>query len=159
MSSMKRYIRKDNRLHKSVYENLNIYYLTICCDNRLSAFNDKLLFDFCLSVLKKLAIEYKAKLWAYCFMPDHVHIVIETRNCSKLVHDFKQKTGYHFMKKTGKKLWQKSYYDHVIRSSTGLNASIAYVLDNPVRTRLVNNYKKYPYSGSTEINISEFVES
>ncbi len=45
------------------------------------------------------------------------------------------------------KLWQKSFYDHVIRKEEDLNSIAGYIFNNPVRKELVENYEDYPFLG------------
>jgi len=47
---------------------------------------------------------------------------------------------------TGKRLWQRSYYDHIVRKVESLEEICEYILDNPVRKGLVKNCQEYPYS-------------
>jgi hypothetical protein len=43
-------------------------------------------------------------------------------------------------------LWQKSYYDHVVRDDEALSAVVRYIIENPARARLVESPEDYPYS-------------
>jgi putative transposase len=83
-------------------------------------------------------------------MPDHVHILTsgdEEIDLIKFIKQFKQISGYNFKKTTGKKLWQKSFHDHVIRKDEDLNSIAGYIFNNPVRKGLVENYEDYPFLG------------
>ena len=43
-------------------------------------------------------------------------------------------------------VWQEESFDHVLRSSEGLDAKIEYVLQNPVRRGLVNDWREYRWA-------------
>jgi putative transposase len=43
------------------------------------------------------------------------------------------------------RLWQPESFDHVLRSSENLDAKMIYVLENPVRLGLVDDWIKYPW--------------
>lgn len=43
-------------------------------------------------------------------------------------------------------LWQKGFYDHVIRSEESLNRVAWYILMNPIRAGLVRNTAEWPFS-------------
>jgi len=45
-------------------------------------------------------------------------------------------------------LWQKGYYDHVLRSGKSLDEAAWYVFLNPVRAGLAKTVHEWPYSGS-----------
>lgn len=88
---------------------------------------------------------------AYCFMPDHAHLLIEApagSNVIRFVHAFKQATGFAFSRRAGARLWQKSYFDRILRSDDHTNDVADYILANPVRAGLVERPQDYPYSGS-----------
>ena len=42
---------------------------------------------------------------------------------------------------------QRSSYDRVIRYNESIQEAASYVLNNPVRERLVKKWEDYPYSG------------
>ena len=151
-------LRKINRLTKENYHKENIYYLTICCDKRSRYFIHDSAVNLCLKSIKELHARFNAKLWVYCFMPDHLHLLLETENCREIIKLFKQKSGFYFKKQNNANLWQKSYYDHILRKDEDLPMTAAYILNNPVRANLVSRYLDYPYSGSFEVDIKDFME-
>ncbi|MDO8611500.1 MAG: hypothetical protein Q7R32_01595 [Dehalococcoidia bacterium] len=60
---------------------------------------------------------------------------------------FKQMSGYHHRRALGQRLWQKGYYDHVLRSGEDANAVAEYIFHNPVRAGLVESAAQHPFSG------------
>ena len=44
-------------------------------------------------------------------------------------------------------LWQRSFFDHVLRSNESYSEKWNYVRDNPVRAGLVANAADWPYAG------------
>jgi REP element-mobilizing transposase RayT len=98
-------------------------------------------------------------------MPDHVHILVSSDEGSDLVrfvHGFKQRTGWWLRNRyvTGglkaspttasasAGLWQKSYYDHILRREEDVYDVIRYILENPVQAGIVDLWSEYPYSWS-----------
>jgi len=51
--------------------------------------------------------------------------------------------------------WQKDFYDHVIRRHEDITNQIKYILDNPVRKRLVSSWQEYPFKGSIGCKIED----
>ncbi|MBK8980991.1 MAG: transposase [Ignavibacteria bacterium] len=96
----------------------------------------------------------------YLFMPDHLHLVLQGMNKDsdviKSADLFKQKTGYWFGQNMGCSKWQKDYYDHIIRNNEDLITHIYYILNNPVRAGLTDEWKKYKLKGSTVYNFDEW---
>jgi len=43
-------------------------------------------------------------------------------------------------------VWQRSFWDHVVRSNENLETVARYIIENPVRNGLVERVEDYPYS-------------
>jgi len=52
-------------------------------------------------------------------------------------------------------LWQRSYFEHVIRDEEDRLRALRYVLENPLRSRLVTRLEDYPYVGSMTMPVRE----
>jgi len=101
-------------------------------------------------MLEDAARETGFRLLAYCFMPDHLHLLVqgsEGSNLAQLVKTFKQASSYDYKRRAGRPWWQRSYHDHVLRGSDELQPTIEYILENPIRAGLVDNPGAYPFSG------------
>jgi REP element-mobilizing transposase RayT len=89
-------------------------------------------------------------------MPDHVHLIFtpiideQRQEISPLAHimnAIKGASAHNINKALHRsgKVWQAESFDHVIRSSESLDAKVQYLLENPVRKRLVNRWQQYPW--------------
>jgi putative transposase len=98
-------------------------------------------------------------LLAYCVMSNHIHLVIDTaiqlekpdipyQNLDKIIGGLKSFTANQANKLLGKKghFWQAESYDRVIRNQKELENVIRYVLNNPVKAGIVENWADYPHS-------------
>ena len=47
-------------------------------------------------------------------------------------------------------LWQKGFYDHILRSGKAIDEAAWYIFLNPVRAGLAKTIEEWPYSGSFE---------
>ena len=65
-----------------------------------------------------------------------------------VMHNAKQRTGFWHSRQHGKKLWQDSYFDHIIRDEESLSRQACYILNNPVRAGL-DRWDRWPHSGTT----------
>jgi REP element-mobilizing transposase RayT len=85
-------------------------------------------------------------------MPDHLHLIAEgrddTSDCLEFVRLFKQRTAFEWKRGGGVPLWQESFYDHILRSDETTQRAVRYVLENPVRAKLVASPGDYPHAGS-----------
>ena len=99
---------------------------------------------------------------AYCVMPDHVHLLLQARaddaDLRAAIHDFKRRTGFAWKRRKGQCLWQEGFHDYVLRDEDSLAGLVRYVVNNPIRARLVEDVTKYPYVGSSRYQIEELVD-
>lgn len=126
------------------------YSLTLVTRARAATFSDSSVVQGVLDCLTLSCARYGFSLHAYCFMPDHLHLLLSGHDDSSLtefVRHFKQLSGHGYKRNHGAPLWQISYYDHVLRSDEDLLALARYIWDNPVRAGLVQDRSEYPFSG------------
>ena len=97
----------------------------------------------------------KYELYVAVVMPDHVHMVltplIDGREIISLVdimRGIKGASGRAINQQMGRHeaVWQEESFDHVLRSSEGLDAKVDYVLQNPVREGLVSDWRHYAWT-------------
>jgi putative transposase len=144
--------RTNIRLPDLNYTGRATYFLTLCCENRNRIF---LKTEYAREIIEKLrdyAVQKQFAIHAYCVMPDHLHALVEGQtdasDLPSFVKLFKQVTAFQYKSRTGQRLWQKAYYDHILRQSDSLDGVAWYIWLNPVRARICANYKDYPLSGS-----------
>ena len=148
--------RKKIRLSSSRYSGKQIYFVTLCCEDRRPVFTDESLGHWLVTELLKSAAEQGFAIHAYCVMPDHVHLLveglIETCDLVGFISSFKQQTAFYYKKKIGRRLWQSSYYDHILRKAVATDAVAWYIWLNPVRRGLCSAPQDYSLSGSLTLD-------
>ena len=94
-------------------------------------------------------------------MPEHAHFILigKLDNSDLLagMYTFKQATGHWLRNHEPSVAWQESFYDHVIRVHEDLRAQVRYLVNNPVRRGLVNDWRQYSFTGAIGINLEEFL--
>jgi REP element-mobilizing transposase RayT len=85
-------------------------------------------------------------------MPNHVHVVVSLPDeAPPLVKTLQRLKGYSalqankVMGRTGQ-FWQRETYDHIVRSPEEMTRVIAYVINNPVKAGLVDNWEAWPHT-------------
>ena len=153
---------KRPRITGFSYIGFHRYSLTICTKHRKSLFTDADTVDAVLTTIRQSAKTRDFALFAYCFMPDHVHLVVsalsESADLQKFVANWKQLSGFGHKQKTGESLWQPSYFDHVLRDDEETSRAVRYVLENPVRKGMVTECSEYRFSGSDVFSVEELRE-
>jgi putative transposase len=85
-------------------------------------------------------------------MPDHFHALVEglapESDLLLFVQNFKQASSQDYSNGEGIPLWQKKFYDHILRANDSPEAVSWYIWMNPVRKGLCSQPIQYPYSGS-----------
>jgi putative transposase len=113
--------------------------------------------------LLRIASEQWFSVFAYCFMPDHLHVLLEAQSdgseCLRFISRAKQFSGFYYSKAFGERLWQRYGYEHTLRDGDDPLVVARYILENPVRARLVVNAEDYPYSGSQRYHIRTILEA
>ena len=103
------------------------------------------------------------QLLAYCIMSNHVHILIDTSiQLSDIVDDNELEMRYKPLDQIMKsikgpsawyankhldrkgKFWERESFDIYIRNDKMLNNVITYILENPVKAKMVNHWEEYP---------------
>ena len=114
------------------------------------------------------AIHYRDKreydLIAFCIMPNHVHMVFDhagvaergsvgrrgssTYRVTRILENLKWYTALKANRSLGRSglFWQHESYDHVVRNGEELEHTIWYVLNNPVKARLVDSWEQWPWT-------------
>jgi putative transposase len=138
----------------------SVFFITICTAEKKSYFSNPDIREAILTELEYRHDKKEIRLFCYCIMPDHLHMLISLeenyikkngafgeRTLQNWVSAFKRYTGrsarqmHHI-----KPLWQKNFYDHVVRKDESLIEICLYILNNPVRKGIVLNWEDYPYS-------------
>ncbi len=143
---------KNIRLPADEYIGTKAYFITICAAARRPVFVDHGLCSQILSLLRQQTNHFCFEIHAYCLMPDHLHFLAQgTRGDSdllRLVKAFRIGSSRSYLSKTGSVLWQKKYYDHILRSESSLNQVAWYIWMNPVRKGLAKIVGEYRFAGS-----------
>ena len=105
------------------------------------------------ALLDSVAFRQNRRLWfAYLFlvMPDHVHGLISfppsERTIQGVVSDWKRWTA-----RTLGIEWQRDFFEHRLRHDESAQQKSDYILDNPVRAKLVSGPEDWLTYGSEEV--------
>ena len=85
---------------------------------------------------------------AGCVMPDHVHWLLKSADrIQARVGRLKSGTTRSFWElgHTGT-LWQRSFYDRVVRREEDLHKVARYIVENPLRAGLAEQLEAYPFA-------------
>jgi len=150
------YPHKNIRLHASRYVGERSYFVTICCERRRRIFASGANAEWLIDNLGAKTATFSFSVYAYCVMPDHFHALVTglepASDLLAFVEAFKQATSHEYHAKHFVVLWQKKFYDRILRASDSFDAVAGYIWMNPVRKGMVADAREYPYSGSLLID-------
>ena len=92
------------------------------------------------------------QLWSYCLMPNHVHLVVGLPEAEGIFYQamqqLKGRSAYQCNRLLARQgtFWQPESYDHVVRSGEEMQNVMAYVLENPVKAGLVDDWQQWPHT-------------
>jgi putative transposase len=144
------------------YTGLYRYFLTFCCDSKAQRFLNATVVELVLAQILRAAADEQFAVPAYCFMPDHAHLLVEAKtdasNALRFISRSKQLSGFHYKQRHGHRLWQRYGYEHVLRDDEDTRRVARYILENPIRGGLVRCAKDYPFVGSCVFTLDEILE-
>jgi len=134
------------------YRGIHRYLLTFCTIERVRVFERPEYVTDALQQIRITAGIERFAILAYCFMPDHLHLLVEGLNEHSDLKQFakmaKQRSGAsHALSRSGR-LWQEGYWETVLRIDQDPGAVARYIFENPVRAGLAMSPDDYPYLGS-----------
>jgi len=159
--------RKHTRLKNYDYNQEGLYFLTLCTEKHKKLFSnivgaihespECILTQYGLivqNVLLNLPNKFNnIEITDYVIMPNHVHLIIyikraihesplQTRSeISKIVGYLKMNISkqIHEINKN-EIIWQRNYYDHIIRNEEDYYTKANYILNNPLKWELDELY-------------------
>lgn len=153
--------RKKIRLDQNFYLGGHVYFITVCAYNKKQYFgrikNGKMYVNNIGQIIENKIISlhkfFDCNIEKYIIMPNHIHFLISenTISISKIISSFKR---YCFKEvrewintgdirsplreelNTNKTIWQKSFYDRIIRNKKEYDILWQYIDENPIRWEL-----------------------
>jgi REP element-mobilizing transposase RayT len=152
--------RRSIRLKGWDYRSPGYYFVTICSHERQNLFENSEYMDIAANALTEMPNQKYAqhvRLDEWVVMPNHVHAIIVFTSLA--VQADMEETAEHFRhalagslgvvvgryktavtsrinqlrQTTGARVWQRGYYESIIRNARELEAIQRYILDNPIR--------------------------
>ena len=149
---MPEFRRKPHRLSPNSYRGRAAHFLTLCVHDRQNLFSNHELVFAILKVLKMACASHSFAIYAYCFLPDHLHLILagksESANLTEVMRAFKGAAAAAARKLGIRNLLQKGFYDHVLRNGKAMDEAAWYIFLNPVRAGFVSRPEDWPHSGS-----------
>jgi len=147
--------RKNTRLREYDYASPGGYFITICTKDRRNLFWENVGAttgrpqDVCLSsygkivdiAIQNIPLHYEAvTVEHYVVMPNHIHLLLQIRclddgrpMVAPTISTVMQQMKGYVTKRIGFPVWQKLFYDHVIRNEQDYLDICEYIENNPAK--------------------------
>ena len=152
--------RKPTRLKKFDYNTVGAYFITICTESRRKILSRIVGVDVLGDpknvellpygiIADKYINQFNAfydniTIGQYVIMPNHVHLILFVRDSgsprtstpteqTSLVSHFVSTFKRFCNKEYGMNIWQRGFYDHIIRCRADYEEIVKYIYENPLR--------------------------
>ena len=153
--------RKHSRLKTYDYTNSGCYFITFCTKDRAHVLSSIVgrgartpprveltnIGKIAAEVIERTSVVYPGiSIDNYVIMPNHVHLLIRispvdggvraprpTENGSVSITEVIKAMKSITTRKIGTKIWQTSFYDHVIRNDEDYQTRFRYIKENPAK--------------------------
>lgn len=140
--------RRPLRLPAEAYRDGSPFLITICAAGRAPLFAAPSLARLVARRLDRDLFRRGGPVGVWCLMPEHLHLILAgATDVVRWVARFKAATTT-AARQAGliSRLWQRRFHDRRLdRTTEALDAATAYVVENPVRRRLVERWEDWPY--------------
>ena len=121
-----------------------IFFITICCQPK--GLNQLCNEETARIIFDAAEFYYDQHQWGVpllVLIPDHLHMLATfgpDAGMQKVVRNWKR-----YLANRAAIHWQRDFFDHRLRNDESVDEKAAYILQNPVRTRLVAKLEDWPY--------------
>jgi putative transposase len=130
-------------------QHLRTYFITTSTANRRRLFQVEANAQLLLDVLMEQRAKSRFHLHAFVLMPDHLHAILTPApdvSLEKAVQFIKGNFSHGF--KSILPVWTPSFNETQIRDLETFESRQRYILQNPVRAKLVATAEEFPYSSA-----------
>jgi len=150
--------------YKRYYIRNRYVFITVVTHNRQPILIENI--DLLRECFKKTLKTFDFEIFASVILPNHFHIIIKPANIkdfSKIVGLIKKYFSYSIdekyndkninesrIKRAEKGIWQRRFYDHLIRDEEDLHLHLDYIHYNPVKHGYSKSVKDWKFSSFTK---------
>jgi putative transposase len=155
--------------HKRVFEKGGTYFFTVVTHQRVPLFHDELKIVYLKQCMNDIARLYPFNIEAIVMLPDHIHTIwtlpendadystrwmlIKKQFSTHYSRMNKLPVSESIRKKREQGIWQRRFWEHLIRDEEDFSTHCDYIDYNPVKHGLVGSPGLWKYS-----SFSRFVE-
>ena len=147
---------RPKRLLTFDYHGPYAYSLTFCAFKRQKHFEVEAIVSSVRTAILRTATDCTFAVLAYCFMPDHLHLLVQGSDMEATLPTFaklaRQRATVATSGTRSGPLWQDGYHERTLRRDEHLLIVATYIVNNPVRAGFVSNWQEWPQTGGTLVD-------
>ena len=129
------------------------HHITQRGTNRSTIFFDDEDRKYFFQYLKDSSEKTEVRVWAYCLMDNHFHLLLEppnVQNLGRCLHGATFRYAQHYNVKYARsgRLWQNRYFSCTVDKEKYLWAVVRYIERNPVRAKLIKKAEDWKWSSA-----------
>jgi putative transposase len=144
-----RYPKLPPRL-RWIFAHNPLFFVTLCTCRRSKVLASDAVHAAFIAFVAHGYTRHNIAVGRYVIMPDHLHLFVRGPDDFQLgrwVGTLKQTLAKQIASTGTTPIWQRGFFDHLLRSDESYAQKWNYVRENPVRAGLVHNPDDWPYSG------------
>ena len=135
-----------------------IYHVVNRGNNRQVVFAQDIDYEHYLKILKRYKEKFQFKIFAYCLMTNHIHLLLKTSEAETISNIMKAVTiahtrYYHHKYTASGHVWQGRFKSPIVSDDEYLLTLMRYIEQNPVRAGIAASPEEYIFS-SCRANLS-----
>lgn len=135
-----------------------IYHVVNRGNNRQVVFTQDIDYEHYLGILKRYKEKFQFKVFAYCLMTNHIHLLLKTSKTETISNIMKAITiahtrYYHHKYTASGHVWQGRFKSPIVSDDEYLLTLMRYIEQNPVRAGITASPEEYIFS-SCRANLS-----
>jgi REP element-mobilizing transposase RayT len=146
---VREYPKLPPRLQR-IFPHHPVFFITFCTHHRRKLLASDAVHAAFVAFALQANSQHSIAVGRYVIMPDHLHLFVrgpEDFQLGSWVGMLKQALAKRIALPGTSPIWQRGFFDHVLRSDESYSQKWNYVRENPVRAGLVTNAGDWPYSG------------
>lgn len=134
------------------YRGMHRYLITLPVYGAKKIFTERSRVEKVLNSLRDSALEHHFDVYAYCFLPDQVALIVrgkeETSMMKEFLADFRLRSSAAVEDVLGHPLWKKKYLERVLRKTEDSRRIAETIFQMPVKAGFARNSSDYEFQGS-----------
>lgn len=152
---------RKHRLPEAAYLGRKSISFTACELHRKPLLADSSVMEPLVSILTDAIQTHRSIVPIYCFMPDHLHVVImgtaDNARPKTAMEMFKHRSGIWLERNRQEIEWQANFHDRIIRKSDDWASHVRYIACNPIRAGLAEDIHQWPFTGSIGCDLRDIL--